>query len=121
MSGPDNLRERLAEKFRSVAHIRTPWLQERERTDTLRARVEAARQSLIQSGYFTADEVGPDIAPRIIELHAALRDKIDRLRAQAEAKDAEIESLRRIARNDTLSVADLHRRAALHPQPGDPK
>jgi hypothetical protein len=35
-------------------------------------RLELARQALIESGYFTADQVGADIAPRIVELLAAL-------------------------------------------------
>lgn len=41
--------------------------------DTVAAqRLEQARKALIATGYFTADQVGDDIAPRIIELHSAL-------------------------------------------------
>lgn len=34
-------------------------------------RLRRARQALVATGYFKADEIGEDIAPRITELHAA--------------------------------------------------
>lgn len=42
-------------------------------------RIELARQALIADGYFTADEVGDDIAPRISELSSHLRHRIENL------------------------------------------
>jgi hypothetical protein len=36
-----------------------------------RQRLEAARQALIETGYFTPEQVGDDIAPRITELLGA--------------------------------------------------
>lgn len=46
------------------------------------ARLELAREALVATGYFTADQVGPDIAPRITEYAAAMSRKVDRLRRQ---------------------------------------
>src|SRR5882724_2544419 len=35
-------------------------------------RLDAAKRALVDTGYFTEDQVGDDIAPRIIELRVAL-------------------------------------------------
>lgn len=35
-------------------------------------RLRLAREALIGTGYFTPDEVGPDVAPRITEMFSAL-------------------------------------------------
>lgn len=40
-------------------------------------RLALARQALIDTGYFTPEQVGPDVAPRIIELHAALVSRLE--------------------------------------------
>lgn len=40
-------------------------------------RLAAARAALVRTGYFTAEQVGDDVAPRIIELWSALRDHRD--------------------------------------------
>jgi hypothetical protein len=45
-------------------------------------RLRLARSALVGTGYFTADEVGPDVAPRITELHAALTARLAELEAQ---------------------------------------
>jgi hypothetical protein len=45
-------------------------------------RIELARQALIDTGYFTADEVGPDIAPRITEFHAVQEERAGVLRSR---------------------------------------
>lgn len=42
-------------------------------------RIKLARQALIADGYFTADEVGDDVAPRIWELSSHLRHRIENL------------------------------------------
>lgn len=48
-----------------------------------RERLELARTALVETGYFTADEVGNDVAPRITELHArTVGDTLDALRAE---------------------------------------
>jgi hypothetical protein len=44
-----------------------------DRLGNARERLERARHALIEVGYFTADEVGDDIAPRITELVSHLR------------------------------------------------
>ena len=41
-------------------------------SDHDRQRLDLACRALIATGYFTEDEVGDDIAPRITELHSAL-------------------------------------------------
>jgi hypothetical protein len=38
-------------------------------------RIRMAREALIETGYFRADQVGDDIAPRIVELTAGLRQQ----------------------------------------------
>lgn len=54
-----------------------PSSQVEQELDNARRRLELARQALIADGYFTADEVGDDIAPRIGELASHLRAKLD--------------------------------------------
>ncbi|HEY9367547.1 hypothetical protein [Streptomyces sp.] len=50
---------------------------QRQRAEQAEARLEAARQALIRDGYFTAEQVGDDIAPRITERLAALDHPTD--------------------------------------------
>ena len=45
-------------------------------------RIKLARRALIEDGYFTADEVGDDVAPRISELSSHYRQRIEELEAQ---------------------------------------
>lgn len=40
-------------------------------------RLQLARRALIQTGYFTAEQVGDDIAPRITELYSAITPCMD--------------------------------------------
>ena len=40
-----------------------------QKRDILRERLDAAKRALIDTGYFKAEEVGDDIAPRITELY----------------------------------------------------
>jgi hypothetical protein len=42
-----------------------------------RERLNRAKQALVDTGYFTPDQVGNDIAPRIIELYRALTRESD--------------------------------------------
>ncbi|WP_347601367.1 hypothetical protein [Acrocarpospora sp. B8E8] len=49
-------------------------------------RLDLARTALLADGYFKPEEVGPDIAPRIVERLAVMREQIDHL--QAELTDA---------------------------------
>lgn len=48
-------------------------------------RIDMAKRALVQTGYFTADEVSDDIAPRITEYAAA--QETERFAAQREAND----------------------------------
>lgn len=40
--------------------------------DAARARLDLAKRALVSTGYFSADQVSDDIAPRIVEMHSAL-------------------------------------------------
>lgn len=51
------------------------WYDSREieiPTQPERERLDLAKRALIDTGYFTEDQVSDDIAPRIIEMHSAL-------------------------------------------------
>jgi hypothetical protein len=50
------------------------WLQENAAAAT-KGRLNAAKAALVATGYFTAEQVGDDIAPRIIEMSSALGAK----------------------------------------------
>lgn len=73
--------------------------QQRTRADNAEARLRLVREALVRDGYFTADEVGDDIAPRITELatvrELAARGFLDeRDAAQKRARQAEAELTR---------------------------
>lgn len=51
--------------------------QELERLKSAEERLELCRQAILADGYFTPDQVGPDIAPRITERLSGLRAKLD--------------------------------------------
>ncbi len=70
--------------------------------DDARKRLELARQSLIEDGYFDPDQVGNDIAPRITEWLAHHRHKMRSLRAKLAKARAEIKIL-----SGTDSLADV--------------
>jgi hypothetical protein len=53
---------------------------ERERLLAAEERVQLARQALLADGYFTEEQVGDDIAPRIIERLSAMRADTANLR-----------------------------------------
>ncbi|MXM66764.1 hypothetical protein GR925_25865 [Streptomyces sp. HUCO-GS316] len=55
------------------------WGQCWDRAEAMRTRLELARQTLIADGYFTADEVGDDIAPRLAEWLIAHRARVTSL------------------------------------------
>lgn len=55
------------------------WSQCWDRAEGLRTRLAYARQVLVEDGYFTDDEVGDDIAPRLVEWLSAHRARTDRL------------------------------------------
>lgn len=43
---------------------------ERERANLAESRLRLARNALVATGYFSEEQVGDDVAPRIIELHS---------------------------------------------------
>lgn len=52
------------------------------RAENALERLRLAREALIRDGYFTADEVGPDIAPRIVEWLSHHRGLVEELNAE---------------------------------------
>ena len=52
------------------------------RAENALERLRIAREALIRDGYFTADEVGPDIGPRIVEWLSHHRGLIEELNAE---------------------------------------
>lgn len=55
------------------------WSQCWERAEGLRTRLALARQVLVEDGYFAEDEVGDDVAPRLVEWLSAHRARTERL------------------------------------------
>ena len=51
------------------------------KADFAAERLDLARRALLADGYFTADQIGDDVAPRITELLTHLRDRIADLEA----------------------------------------
>ena len=52
--------------------------------ETMRHRLTLARQAIIDIGYFTDEQVGPDLAPRIHELFSAMTNQHDERRSMLE-------------------------------------
>lgn len=50
--------------------------------ELLAARMNLAKETLVSTGYFMAGQVGDDLAPRITELNAALRQEIEALKVE---------------------------------------
>jgi hypothetical protein len=63
-----------------------------------RTRLRLAREALMATGYFQADEVDDDIAPRITELDSARRAEIERLRRA----EAEVTRLRQLVGDENV-------------------
>lgn len=55
------------------------WGQCWDRAENLRTRLDLARQVLIDDGYYTADQVGDDVAPRLVEWLSAHRSRVREL------------------------------------------
>lgn len=54
-------------------------------------RLRLAREALIRDGYFSADEVGPDVAPRIVEWLSHHRQQLEQARADARTLGASVQ------------------------------
>jgi hypothetical protein len=59
-----------------------PAEQQLGRAENALERLRLAREALIRDGYFTADQVGPDVAPRIVEWLSHHRGLIETLNAE---------------------------------------
>lgn len=75
------------------------------------ARLRLAREALIEDGYFTADEVGEDIAPRIVEWLTHHRDRPDRLAAVL----GEVLAVFRAVTDDSTRTLVGYMSAPIHP------
>ncbi|MFJ1667370.1 hypothetical protein ACIOK4_13475 [Streptomyces bottropensis] len=76
-----------------------PEEQQRTRADNAEERLRLAREALARDGYFTADEIGDDIAPRITELsNARIEETRELIKERAllwrRAAEAEVEVAR---------------------------
>lgn len=59
-----------------------PAEQQLGRAENALERLRLAREALVRDGYFTADEVGPDIAPRIVEWLSHHRGLVEELNVE---------------------------------------
>lgn len=85
------------------------------RAENALARLDLCRQALIKDGYFTADEIGDDIAPRLVEWLSHHRQDIENFQGRAAAAEANIRKIKADIRDalgidndevvDTLAVA----------------
>src|SRR5690606_41968308 len=100
----------------------TPRLDAVDRLKQAERRLALARDALLKDGYFTPEQVGPDIAPRITERVSSLRAEVARLRSLSRLATASYNELRTLrdtvhragetARADSLYIAnnDIHQR-----------
>lgn len=78
-------------------------VRERDKAWALEQRFDAARQALHQTGYWKRDEVGLDLAPRILELGSKLTD----LEGRLEATQIQLERALGVADPDRLTREEL--------------
>lgn len=99
-----------AETLMQMSEVPPELLTEQQlgRADNALERLRLAREALIRDGYFTADEVGPDIAPRIVEWLSHHRDRVAKAETdlawqQSVNSDLRVESR---ARGEKLTEAE---------------
>ncbi len=79
-------------------------VRERDRVWTLlEQRLQAAQRALHQVGYWKPEEIGPDVAPRILELGS----KLTSLQDQLEATQVQLERAVGLAHPDRLTAGEL--------------
>ncbi|MFM9590762.1 hypothetical protein ACKI16_29670 [Streptomyces scabiei] len=76
---PSDDYEKLQQGRPDVHPAVAAWGQCWDRAENYRTRLELARRVLIEDGYFTADEIGDDIAPRLVEWMSVHRARIGQL------------------------------------------
>ena len=75
-----------------------------QRAELAEERLALARHALLKDGYFTADEIGDDIAPRVTEVLSEIRDRLGRAEAELASAQARIDRLRELHRPATKTV-----------------
>lgn len=81
----------------------------RERAENAEERLALARGALLADGYFAADLVGADIAPRIVERLSELRDRAVRAEAAiARVRHALDTWLANAATTDNVTIRNWH-------------
>ncbi|PWI16036.1 hypothetical protein DI272_19080 [Streptomyces sp. Act143] len=73
--------EKLMQGRDDVSAAAAAWGQCWDRAENLRTRLALARQVLVDDGYFTDEEIGDDLAPRLVEWASVHRDRIRELAA----------------------------------------
>lgn len=68
--------------------------EQRTRADNAEERLCLAREALVRDGYFGADEIGDDIAPRLVEWLAHHRDRAEEAKGQLRRTRRELEHWR---------------------------
>ncbi len=74
-----------------------PAEQQLGRPENALERLRLAREALIRDGYFTADEVGPDVAPRIVEWLSHHRQQLEQARADTRTLGAGVQEWHDVA------------------------
>lgn len=85
--------------LRQMSEVPDELLTEQQlgRPENALERLRLAREALIRDGYFTADEVGPDLAPRIVEWLAHHRQQLEQARADTRTLGAGVQKWHDIA------------------------
>lgn len=81
-----------------IAHLEERVVRLQRRAGNAEERLALARDAILRDGYFRPDEVGPDVAPRIIERLSALSSERDEWRERAYAAEAKTIVVRMMAR-----------------------
>ncbi|WP_326768616.1 hypothetical protein OG978_32495 [Streptomyces sp. NBC_01591] len=79
----DELRARLHAAIRAIGCGEQEIAELRQRTENAEMRLQHVREVLLEDGYFTADEIGPDLAPRLGEWLIHHQGRTDQAEATA--------------------------------------
>ena len=117
-NGRDALRDAYEEALDLCCYLRQA-LAEREETEPTAAaqRLALAQQALVATGYFTADQVDDDVAPRIIELNSARTQRIAELEAEQPVVDWNKVSIEQLVARDPQGFERALSRMALRAGP----
>jgi hypothetical protein len=77
----DTAMQQLRAEAAELQQLRTDAARYRQRAENAEARLQLARDALTDDGYFDRDEIGPDVAPRLIEWLAHHNGRIEHTEA----------------------------------------